>query len=649
MGTPDYLGNHPITPTAQDFVAALGPGSPTFRRLFPELLALYRRVEDVPEVAVRYREWQSCLSIVYGSAVGDPALFIRHTYLSLAARLIARFFLEPGVTLTRPEELAGTVHGGYFREQGIDNFIEDDFFTWLLLPEAREEGVDLVRRLAAALAVYDFRQAGQDLLKGLYEGLVDPETRHDLGDYCTPHWLVEYMLDGDLGLSRDPGRSVFDPACGSGTFLFTAIRLISAARLQHGEDPFEVLLHLLDQVMGVDVHPVAVTIARVNYLLALGDLVHGPHPPVVLPVYLSNALVLPGSTAATEPLGGYPEPVHTVHTGDPGLVFELPHSVVSNPQMLDWLFARLPQYLAGAELRSRFQEREEAIQAVLVAFHNYLVAPKARTPIPEPLNAFAAEVMERTARRLIEICLDGQDHLWVFILKNLPASVYLAQRKFDLVVGNPPWLSVGDIHGPQYLQQVRSLILQEYQLLESQDTHRFTQVELATLFFARGADLYLKDGGHIALVMPRAVLTAFAFKGGGLTLKLERVLDLEGVSPLFNVPACVLVARKIQPAALRQAQGERSDGAARGELVEPRAVRDQRGEIPPGPPLQRGVGGISDKPLQPPVPHGTTYPVPGRVFRGNLPSRNASWAEAEPLLERSEISFDRPGGPDSSQ
>jgi hypothetical protein len=95
--------------------------------------------------------------------------------------------------------------------------------------------------------------------------------------------------------------------------------------------------------------------------------------------------------------------------------------------------------------------------------------------------------------------------------------------------------------------------------------------------------------------MPRAVLTAgqhrrftaFSYKGGALTLKLERVVDMEGVSPLFNVPACVLVARK-------------------GES--------------------------------------TTYPVPGLVFRGDVPSRNASWQEAEPPLERSETTFDRQDG-----
>jgi hypothetical protein len=642
-------------PTARSIGVALGPNSPTFRHASRELLALFRQVEGTSEVAVRYREWQSYLSIVYGSAVGDDALFVRHTYLSLVARFIARFFLDVGSPrqtgavplLASPEDLVKTVNGEYFREQAIHNFIEDDFFTWLLAPEIIESGVDLVRRLASSLAAYDFAQARQDLLKGLYQELVDPETRHDLGEYYTPDWLAEYMLAEELGLSRDPDRSVLDPSCGSGTFLFTAIRLIVEARLARGEDRFDVLLHVLNQVMGMDAHPVAVTIARVNYLLALGELVQGPRPPVLLPVYLSNAIILPGSTAETEPLGGYLEPVHTVTTGEPGVVFELPQSVATNPQMLDWLFDRFTNYLAGAKLRLRAQAPEEAVQAVLNAFHNYLVSPKPRTPIPEPLSPFAAEVMGRTARTLLNLYLEGKDHVWLFILKNLPASIYLAQRQFDLVVGNPPWLSLRYIRNPQYRQRVRALVLQDYQLLSRRDTHLFTQMELATLFFARCADLYLKGpearpvpppnqgassisppyqggdtGGVIAMVMPRAVLTAdqhrrftgFSFKGGTLALRLERVLDLEGVSPLFNVPACVLVARMGQPTALRQAQGERGTIYVRGEPVEPQ------------------------------VAQGAIYPVPGTVFQGDVPSRNASWAEAQPRLERIDTTFDRQGG-----
>jgi N-6 DNA Methylase len=567
-------------PTARSVVVALGASSPTFGQVFPALSGLFEEVKDAPEVAIRYQEWQSYLSIVYGSVVGNDALFVRHTYLSLVARLIARFLLGPGAMLASPEDLGKTIDGDYFREQGIDNFIEDDFFTWLLKsPEIAADALELTRRLAYSLAVYDFGQARQDLLKSLYEELVDPETRHDLGEYYTPDWLAEYILDVELGLSESPDQSVLDPSCGSGTFLFTAIRLIVKARLGRGEDEFDALLHTLDQVMGMDVHPVAVTVARTNYLLALGDLLKGPHPPVLLPVYLSNALVLPGSAAEREPLGGYPEPVHTVETSEPGVIFELPHSVVTNPEMLDWLFARLPNYIGGAEMRQQMQGREEAIQEVLNSFHNYLVAPKPRTPIPEPLSEFAAEVMVGTARRLLQLYFEGKDHIWLFILKNIPASIYLAQRRFDLVVGNPPWQAIGDIQNHAYRKQVSSQVMEHYQLLSEQEANLLEQMSLSALFFARCADLYLADKGRIGMVMPRAVLTAeqhsrftsFFFKGGSQVLKLEKVLDLEGVSPLFNVPACVLVARNKQQ---------------------------------------------------------THYPVPGLVFSGGIPSRNASWEEA---------------------
>jgi hypothetical protein len=155
-------------------------------------------------------------------------------------------------------------------------------------------------------------------------------------------------------------------------------------------------------------------------------------------------------------------------------------------------------------------------------------------------------------------------------------------------------------------------------------------MSLSALFFARCADLYLTDTGRIGMVMPRAVLTteqhsrftSFSFKGSSQVLKLEKVLDLEQVSPLFNVPACVLVARNGQLNALRQAGPE---------LVE--VTQDEWGDV-----------SVRGEPVEPPVAQGTTYPVPGIVFSGDVPSRNASWLEAEPMLERDEITFDRQAG-----
>ena len=102
--------------------------------------------------------------------------------------------------------------------------------------------------------------------------------------------------------------------------------------------------------------------------------------------------------------------------------------------MLDWLFDRLPNYVKGARLRTRGQDPEEATQAVLTAFHNYLAAPKPKTPIPDPLSPFAAQVMVDTTEAFIRPYLDCPTTVWLHILKNAPAPVHMAQRKFDLVV-----------------------------------------------------------------------------------------------------------------------------------------------------------------------------------------------------------------------
>ena len=65
------------------------------------------------------------------------------------------------------------------------------------------------------------------MLKALYESLIDPAQRHDLGEYYTPDWLAAKLTRVALA---DPLRQqVLDPACGSGTFLFHAVRRLLAA------------------------------------------------------------------------------------------------------------------------------------------------------------------------------------------------------------------------------------------------------------------------------------------------------------------------------------------------------------------------------------------------------------------------------------
>ena len=425
-------------PTPQDLLSAFGPDSPIFHRAAADLADLFGQCQGTPEVGLRYREWRSFVEKAYGSPVGDPQLFVRHTYLSTLARFVARLFLDPRFTPRNLEDLLNTVTGRYFQERGIDNFIEDDFFTWVVAPCVGEKGLELVARLCNSLSAHDFRQAPPDVLPALYDQLAHPAGFEAAGYDNVPYSLCDKLLRDELALGKRPEQDILDPRCGPGTFLAAAVSVIGQARRQAEEDDFDVLMHVLDQVMGMDPNPVGVCIARVGYLMALGDLVTGVHPPFLLPVYLCDGTRLPDSEQPPVDQNRPQEHVYLFEVTERDTVFRIPESVAGNLEMLSWLFDRLPNYLNGAQLRIRSQNRAEAIQSVLNAFYNYLVAAKPRTPIPDPLTPYAAGVMVDTAEKLVNLYLETPIHLWLHILKNVPAPVYMARRRFDMVVGCPP-------------------------------------------------------------------------------------------------------------------------------------------------------------------------------------------------------------------
>jgi len=156
----------------------------------------------------------------------------------------------------------------------------DDLFAW---PEKAQapEVVAIAERIAKQFSEYDIKgfltgtSPSRDLLKDLYEDLFPKPLRHALGEYYTPDWLAEHVLD-QAGYSGDPTTRLLDPACGSGTFLVAAINRL---RTRLAEDPAmresgkdTLCRQILDNVVGFDLNPLAVLSARANYLLALGEL-----------------------------------------------------------------------------------------------------------------------------------------------------------------------------------------------------------------------------------------------------------------------------------------------------------------------------------------------------------------------------------------
>jgi SAM-dependent methyltransferase len=174
------------------------------------------------------------------------------------------------------------------------------------------------------LLTYNLRELSEDVLKELYQSLVDPRDRHDLGEYYTPDWLAARMCDNILSNSGED--SVLDPACGSGTFLYQTIQH-KRKRLPPTRRSLE---KILGNVVGIDIHPLAVIVSKMNVLLALGDLFQKRGGPISVQVYLANSIRHPSAQAV---LGSGGQPAERVELNNQ--VVLIPSAALSDAASLD--------------------------------------------------------------------------------------------------------------------------------------------------------------------------------------------------------------------------------------------------------------------------------------------------------------------------
>ena len=268
------------SPDAESIAKRLGTQSPSYLQGFAILESEWDRIKGDHKAA--YSEWEKSIVYVYGSNLASSELFLRHTYITTVAKVLMAAAIMPDEILgsrRTDEEVQAVVVGDLFRRFGIMNFGEHDFFAWIAESTG---GVELTRGLLLACGAWDFHQIKDDLMRNLYEELIDPETRRDLGEFYTPPWVAQLIVEE---AAERPDYVILDPACGSGTFLVAAImRKIAQGRS---------LTEILAEVVGIDIHPVAVIVARASYLLAIRSLLRGKartSDRFSIPVYMSDSI-----------------------------------------------------------------------------------------------------------------------------------------------------------------------------------------------------------------------------------------------------------------------------------------------------------------------------------------------------------------------
>jgi methylase of polypeptide subunit release factors len=509
-----FIRKEILTPKTENIVKDFGVKSHAFQIAGQTLLSLWHSLKAKPEFMVVYEGWEKYLRIVYGTSIAEEELFIRHTYLATLAKLMAWSRLTEEMGSIDRVQIASVLEGQFFKDRGIENFLEEDFFSWVARKDAKNEGMVIARKLLSLLQNYNLRELSEDVLKGLYQELVDPKTRHDLGEYYTPDWLAHRMIQKVLRQKKD--SSILDPACGSGTFLYLAIH----EKREYLGNSAKTLEHILNSVVGVDIHPLAVIVAKTNYILALGDLLKKRKGKISLPIYLSDTIRLP--EREVQPTLWMQIPSYRVNLA--GELIYLPEELINEPSLYDEAIDAAEEY---AVQNAGKQITKEQFLNFLRAHHSTLAE-----------NDAFVKALFRIAEILKAFIDSNRDTIWAFMLKNIYKPLFM-KGKFDIVVGNPPWLSYRYVEQLDYQKFLKEQITQTYELLSGKG-ELITHLELGTLFFVRTAHLYLKEHGTIAFVLPRGIFTADqhnVFREGTFTkvgLPFKESWDLEDVKPLFN-------------------------------------------------------------------------------------------------------------------
>jgi methylase of polypeptide subunit release factors len=473
-----------------------------------------------------FNEWKRLFGIVYGEQfnasqgkekdnlskfyqVGSETdfhelLFSLHTYFAFLMKLIAveiltlresSFSSSFSLSLAHfyddelKNQLENIENGGIYVKKGITNFLEGDFFRWytdaLDYPGLKE----IIREIGRTLSQFEPATSNlnpfftRDLLKKLYQYLVPKEVRHRLGEYYTPDWLAELLLN-EVGYEGNTLKRFLDPACGSGTFLVLAIQ----RAIKHGQEKekipdLEIVKRVLANIWGFDLNPLAVIAARTNYLFALGDLVNELQH-IEIPIYLTDSVLTPTRTTGNL-FGEFLEVSTSVGK------FQVPAEWVRDG---GFLLAK------AAPLVEELVKNQYSVDEAMIRFKKEgLVFP------------YNEQVVKDFYNQILELEKQNKNGIWARFLKN--AFAPMVAGKFDFVVGNPPWIR-WDYLSPEYRNATLQL-WKDYGLFSLKGFQTRLgggKKDFSMLFVYASSDYYLKDGAKLGFLITQEV---FKSKGAG--------------------------------------------------------------------------------------------------------------------------------------
>jgi len=403
----------------------------------------FEKVKEHLNIKPLYEAYKSIMSMLYGAANEEffIDLFIRHTYMQLA--VIASLSATLGKSGTLEELASGSL---------INVDIALPYLNWWrqarrynndarkLIDEVLEEVVNRAYMISWSSGT------AEDVFRMLYEFLVEPTVRRKLGEYYTPPWLVEMMLN-EFGNIR--GKIILDPFCGSGTFLVTAFH----RKVDLGENPDDAY----NEVVGFDVNPLAVAVARAELIIAYWRRTQKEpeNPPHIY--HIDTFAIWFGE--GNIPIPGLNELASKVRSFLQTLIN---FGFVNLGGTRDILIL-LRDIEKSLTLAIRFAYRKcglriDCLEKMIATYLEGQLKGYQHDFIQSFLDHFKKSSASGTIAKLI--VNHGGNDVWGTVFMSIYAPILMTRFKPDIIITNPPWIPVTEYQAP-YSDKIREYMLEK--------------------------------------------------------------------------------------------------------------------------------------------------------------------------------------------
>lgn len=519
----------------------------------PEAADLVKRI---------WTSFVSHLSVEPSAAAFDTTTYVQEFYLAILARLLCANVVMRRALRSDNAELGRILDGRFFEAKGLHRLVEHDYFGWLTSPAHLHRVRPLASSLQGDLAAYDFAASpDEDVFGAMIAALAQRTRRLLLGQEGTPAWLATRIAESMFeALPEGDAPHFVDMCCGSGSMMVAVTRLARARLSGAGVEPGsrEALGYLVQAATGFDIDPLAVILAKVNWVVTNRDWLEpfdGSNP-VSLPVYHADSLF------ALAPV--FDGPIGDDPTADYAL------------RLLDQR-VDLPRFLVVPATQAVFDlllERTYSLAMNLAATPGGVLDPTAVEIVVDEVLAEADVEFEdgqrvstiefgvNLAETLAQLKRDRKNDIWVFVIRNSYRPGLVAGQ-FNGIISNPPWLALSKL-GLNPFSEVLKARADQYGLTARGSA--FPHLEMATTFLAHAIENYLAEDGLVGCILPDTVrngaqhrpFRAQVGRYDGAAPRFRMALDSlwKVDAGVFKNRAVVAIAHKADPSRFEEVSGD---------------------------------------------------------------------------------------------